>query len=404
MPRVKQTSRKSTAAKRPAKIPKEIAQYRAATGSTATGPPTDDEYDLAEKLVELVGRRRRYKADAGDRFWDVSLESLEALVFRGATLVQLAGEWEIFGTHIAQHDWESDFWESELVLREAGHLFIGDDGAGVIEISDQPGTPPLSGAFSIEFYKSEHSWPWKRRSERRFLETKKFDADAREWAFFEFDSVEGDSLRWDARGRGPETKLVDGDLVDDVLRVGLNWDMAGKLACGVVHEDVPSMQLLEGDLVVAEVGEVNGSLLFARRRDASVPFPRADFVSMTFKDRALSAALARVRELESERDVVVDLTLDDSNDDAAAPPAKRQTLRDLRDKDVDAKLKEVKQEKVAVEARLDDAMTCIVCQDAPRSVLLSCAHACLCVACANSVTECPICRQNITSRTPFILA
>ena len=394
MVRVKQTSRKSTAAKRPL-IPKEIAEYRAATGSTVTGPPTDEEYKLADQHYELVKRRDRYKADAGDRFWDVTLESLYALVFRSATLAELAGEWEIFGSHEAVRD-----SEAESVLEAAGHLSIGDNGAGVIDIHQQPYNGPLSGAFSIEFYKSDDC-PWKRRSAG---ETKGFIEDARDWAFFEFDSVEGVSLRWDARGRGPKTKFDEGgSYVDDDMRVGQDWDMAGKLACGVVHEDVPSMRLLEGDLVVAEMCEMSLHLLFARRRDAPVPFPRADFVSVALKDRALSAALTRIRELESERDVVVDLTLDnDDNDDA--PPAKRQTLRDLRDKDVDAKLKEVKQEKVVVEARLDETMTCVVCQDAPRSVLLSCAHACLCVACANQVTECPLCRQNITSRTSFILA
>ena len=57
----------------------------------------------------------------------------------------------------------------------------------------------------------------------------------------------------------------------------------------------------------------------------------------------------------------------------------------------------------------DDATTCVVCRDRPRSlVLLPCAHACLCSACATSIQatskSCPICRATIAKTTAFRLA
>ncbi|EGB09765.1 hypothetical protein AURANDRAFT_71342 [Aureococcus anophagefferens] len=57
----------------------------------------------------------------------------------------------------------------------------------------------------------------------------------------------------------------------------------------------------------------------------------------------------------------------------------------------------------------DEATTCVVCRDRPRSlVLLPCAHACLCSACATSIRatskSCPICRATIAKTTAFRLA
>ena len=57
----------------------------------------------------------------------------------------------------------------------------------------------------------------------------------------------------------------------------------------------------------------------------------------------------------------------------------------------------------------DEATTCVVCRDRPRSlVLLPCAHACLCSACATSIQatskSCPICRATIAKTTAFRLA
>ena len=63
----------------------------------------------------------------------------------------------------------------------------------------------------------------------------------------------------------------------------------------------------------------------------------------------------------------------------------------------------------AVENAVEDATSCVVCRDRPRSlVIIPCAHACLCSACATSImatsTKCPICREKIASTTAFRLA
>ncbi|GMI49139.1 hypothetical protein TrCOL_g12930 [Triparma columacea] len=65
-------------------------------------------------------------------------------------------------------------------------------------------------------------------------------------------------------------------------------------------------------------------------------------------------------------------------------------------------LKKVKKEKDDVSRSLEaleDAETCVVCQDAKRSVLfLPCCHLICCEGCSEDVDHCPMCRKVIESR------
>jgi hypothetical protein len=63
----------------------------------------------------------------------------------------------------------------------------------------------------------------------------------------------------------------------------------------------------------------------------------------------------------------------------------------------------VKQERDAATQRAnaaEDRLECCVCQDAVYQVMLGpCRHLCCCATCAPALTECPICRTPVESRT-----
>ena len=69
------------------------------------------------------------------------------------------------------------------------------------------------------------------------------------------------------------------------------------------------------------------------------------------------------------------------------------------DRDV-SESKAIVQHALGKETRKEDATDeCVVCLDASYCVVLvPCHHMCLCVECAESIENCPICRQGITSR------
>ncbi len=51
-----------------------------------------------------------------------------------------------------------------------------------------------------------------------------------------------------------------------------------------------------------------------------------------------------------------------------------------------------------------ELLECVVCRIAPKaSFLLPCGHVCMCVACAQLVSTCPLCRQSITDRMRVFL-
>ena len=281
MVRTKQTARKSTGGKRPPR-----------RNAVRPGPAlTEEELEKEEKRVAdeqaLASRRLFYKADAGDHFWDVSDASLDAsLVIRGATTAALAGRYEIFGFYLSMNDWGGDHDEREVVLPSAGHLSIDESGEGCVDVprNDVPARP-LTGAFSTEILEDVEPRPY---------------SSTGYWHTFEFVSKEGDPIRWDDRGMARnKARPAWAHEDEDEDRVGGDFDNAGKLCCGVVHGDVPALRLCDGDLLLSEALELGSGVFFARRRDAPVPFPRADYVRVSEKDQLLSAALERVRELEA---------------------------------------------------------------------------------------------------------
>jgi hypothetical protein len=47
----------------------------------------------------------------------------------------------------------------------------------------------------------------------------------------------------------------------------------------------------------------------------------------------------------------------------------------------------------------EEAHVCVVCQDAPKSVLLlPCKHICTCDECSEAISDCPICRADIAQK------
>ena len=71
--------------------------------------------------------------------------------------------------------------------------------------------------------------------------------------------------------------------------------------------------------------------------------------------------------------------------------------------ELSAKTVAVKQERDAATQRAnaaEDRLECCVCQDAAHQVMLGpCRHLCCCATCAPALTECPICRTPVESRT-----
>jgi len=129
---------------------------------------------------------------------------------------------------------------------------------------------------------------------------------------------------------------------------------------------------------------------------------------------ALRRASVRILELETRaqsteesnlRDVI-DMT---DEDNRASNDERAPTLRDLHVEALVDTVKEVKKEKIDLEARLEDVVGCVVCISNPRSIaVLPCTHACLCAGCAASIQaasgQCPICRANITGTVAFLLS
>jgi len=283
MPRTKQTGRKSTG-----KSAEENKRW-------------EEEKELRRLAQELKARRRKYKTSC-EAFWEVSEETLRAgLVFRGATMGQLAGAWEVFGYYHSAYDWDGDHTESEGVLVSAGRLYITDDGSGKVDVPEGRGLSPLTGNFKVEI-------EFGPGDVLRY-------ADQKPTIYSSFDFVgeaaPGTMLRKGDRKMGDvavDEETMDG--YDDV--VGADYDYSNKMSGHLLHAPIPELRLLEGDMVLAEEHEAFSTKFFARRTDAPVPFPREDYVTVAEKDtriEELEAEIGRLQDAQAER--------------AGAPAAKR---------------------------------------------------------------------------------
>ena len=129
----------------------------------------------------------------------------------------------------------------------------------------------------------------------------------------------------------------------------------------------------------------------------------------------LSELRAENERLRSEQtvevfDVDADVVTREQKRSRTEPPSSAlKAVADIGD-ELSAKNVEVKQERDAATQRADAAtqrasaaehrLECCVCQDAAHQVLLGpCRHLCCCATCAPALTECPICRTPVESRT-----
>jgi len=293
MPRTKQTARRSLGGKKPRDgLSEEERERRRAE---------------AEAAEALRVRKLSYKPGV-EQLWDVTSDALDAnLELRNARPGELDGDWEVYGYFRDAWDWDGSHYQDEEVLPLAGRVRIRGASGSV----DVPGeswtkrpfnTTRLTGAFDVTPLESESGFgkapegpvPWPQMGSR---------ARAAFWfkgATLRRDDGEGDDSDEDA----PEPESG---------RVGGDFDYRGVLPCAVVAKPVQGLHLLEGDLYISDQRECITEMWFARKVDAPVPFPRADFVRLPPAEVDLAAALARVAELEAE--------LRGRGD--AEPPAKR---------------------------------------------------------------------------------
>ena len=156
---------------------------------------------------------------------------------------------------------------------------------------------------------------------------------------------------------------------------------------------------------------------YTRLRRTALEFVGFDGVDTTVKQasRTITALRAENERLRSEQtvevfDVDADVVTREQKRSRTEPPSSAlKAVADIGD-ELSAKNVEVKQERDAATQRADaatqrasaaeDRLECCVCQDAAHQVLLGpCRHLCCCATCAPALTECPICRTPVESRT-----
>lgn len=264
----------------------------------------EEERERRHLAERLAAKRRKYKTGC-EAFWDVSEETLKAgLVFRGATMEQLAGAWEVFGYFYSAYDWDGDHNEFESVLVSAGRLYINDDGSGKVDVPPECcGRASLTGDFQVEI--TFGPGDVLRYADRKNRISSSFDFVG---------EAAPRMLRRDDRAMGDIA--VDEETMagyDNV--VGTDYDYSNKMSGQLLNAPIPALGLLEGDMVLAEEHETWSTKFFARRADAPVPFPRADYVTVAEKDD-------RIRELEHKYECLQDQLADLSKASRAAKRAR----------------------------------------------------------------------------------
>ena len=101
-------------------------------------------------------------------------------------------------------------------------------------------------------------------------------------------------------------------------------------------------------------------------------------------------------------DVDADVVTREQKRPRTEPSSALKAVADIAD-EFSAKNVDVKRERDAATQRAnaaEDRLECCVCQDAAHQVMLGpCRHLCCCATCAPALSECPICRTPVESRT-----
>ena len=150
---------------------------------------------------------------------------------------------------------------------------------------------------------------------------------------------------------------------------------------------------------------------YTRLRRTALEFVGFDGVDTTVKQasRTITALRAENERLRSEQtvevfDVDADVvTREQKRPRTEEPPSSAlKAMADIAE-EFSAKNVGIKQERDAATQRAnaaEDRLECCVCQDAAHQVMLGpCRHLCCCATCAPALTECPICRTPVESRT-----
>jgi hypothetical protein len=80
----------------------------------------------------------------------------------------------------------------------------------------------------------------------------------------------------------------------------------------------------------------------------------------------------------------------------------RNTLSSTILRNMDQKAELERKEKEKLQDELEELKLCSVCLDEPKGITLGCGHA-FCATCAHQVSDCPVCREPITSRVKLFL-